>query len=363
MNILCIGDAMISSKYFAEAARQLHIKVSNIEVNDWEKDWDKLQKRRLAIEKRGPSAEKVVSQISNANKGTEILLALFCPISRETMDALPQLRLIGVARGGLENVDIGYATRKGILIHHIKGRNAQAVSDFTVGLIIAEARNITRSYYAIKNGVWRKNYTNSDMIPELQEKTIGLIGFGYVGQLVAKKLSGFEVKILAYDPYISDDITHKYNARKVNLQYLLQNSDFISLHARLEKENENMLGERELALIKKTAYLINTARAGLIKEDALFDLLKNRRIAGAALDVFWEEPISKDSPWLMLDNVTLTSHIAGTTREALTKSPFLLVEDINKLLDSKSPQFVVNPEVLEDKEFQAWLERTRSAGC
>jgi len=359
MNILCIGDAMISSQYFAEAARRLHVKEANIESNDWERDWDKLQKRRLLIEKEGPSAEKVVSQISMANKATEILLVLFCPLSKETIDALPQLKLIGVARGGLENIDINYATKKGILVHHLEGRNAQAVSDFTIGLIIAEMRNIARSHYALKNGVWRKNYVNSDMIPELKEKIIGLIGFGYIGQLVAKKLSGFEVEILVFDPYISEEIVHKYKARKVNLEYLLQNSDFVSLHARLGEENKNMLGERELALMKKTAYLINTARAGLIKEDALFNLLKERKIAGAALDVFWEEPIPKDSPWLMLDNVTLTSHLAGTTREALTNSPLLLVEDINRLLDNNEPHFVVNPEVLGNKEFLRWLERVR----
>ncbi len=359
MTILCIGDAMISSQYFAEAARRLHIKKVSIEVDDWEKDWDKLQKRRLIIEKEGPSAEKVIAQISTANKATEILLVLFCPISKEAIDTLPQLKLIGVARGGLENIDIDYATKKGILIHHIEGRNAQAVSDFTIGLIIAEARNIARSHYALKNGIWRKEYVNSNMIPELKEKIIGLIGFGHVGQLVAKKLSGFEVEILAFDPYLSEEKVHKHRARKVSLEYLLQNSDFISLHARLGEESKNMLGEKELSLMKNTAYLINTARAGLIKEDALFNLLKNKKIAGAALDVFWEEPIPKDSPWLKLDNVTLTSHLAGTTREALTNSPLLLVEDINRLLDNNEPHFVVNPEVLGNKEFLRWLERVR----
>lgn len=356
MNILCIGDAMISGEQIAEAARFLHIKKAHIEKDNWEKDWNKLQDRRLVIEKFGPAAEKVVPQISNANKDTEILLVLFCPISKETIDALPKLKLIGAARAGLENIDVEYATKKGIVVQHIKGRNAHAVSDYTVGLILVEARNIARSYCAVKEGLWRKHFSNSNMIPELQEKTVGLIGFGYIGQLVAQKLSGFKMNVLVFDPYISEKIVIKYNARAVNLDNLLQNSDFVSLHARLDEDNKNMLGERELSLMKKSAYIINTARANLIKEDALFEILNSKKIAGAALDVFWEEPVSKESRWLKLDNVTITSHIAGTTTDALTKSPNMLVQDINRLIDNEKPQFIVNPEILEKKEFQEWLK-------
>ncbi|MBN1184790.1 MAG: 2-hydroxyacid dehydrogenase, partial [Bacteroidales bacterium] len=330
MNVLCIGDAMIPGKNIAEAAEELQIKSINIEHSDWETDWDKLQDRRLVIEKQGPSAEKVVSQIANANKDIEILLVLFCPVSREAIETLPELKLIGASRAGLENIDVNYATKKGIVVHNIKGRNAQAVSDYTIGLILSEARNIARSHSAVKNGFWRKNFTNSDMIPELKGKTVGFIGFGYIGQLVAQKLSGFQVNILVFDPYVEEEAIRKYKAKRVSLENLLKDSDFVSLHARLGQENKDMLREKELSWMKRSAYLINTARAGLIQEDALFESLKDKKIAGAALDVFWQEPIVENSRWLTLDNVTLTSHIAGTTTEALTKSPFLLVQDINR---------------------------------
>lgn len=361
MNVLCIGDTMIPGKNIAEAAKELHIKPINIEKDDWETDWDKLQDRRLVIEKQGPSAEKVVSQIANANRDTEMLLVLFCPVSQEAIDTLPKLKLIGASRAGLENINFDYATKKGIVVHNIQGRNAQAVSDYTIGLILAEARNIARSHSAVKNGIWRKNFVNSDMIPELQNKTIGLIGFGYIGQLVAQKLSGFRTNILLFDPYVKDDTIRKYQVKKVNLEDLLKNSDFVSLHARLSQENKDILGEEELSWMKKSAYLINTARAGLIQEDALFESLKDKKIAGAALDVFWQEPIAENSRWLTLDNVTLTSHIAGTTTEALTKSPFLLVQDINRLFEDNNPQFIVNPEVLEKVEVRKWLEKVRGA--
>ena len=361
MEVLCVGDVMIPGDNIGAAVKELKLNSLNIEIKDWETNWDKLQDRRLIIEKQGPSAESVVPQILNANKNTEMLLVLFCPISKEAIDALPNLKLIGASRAGLENIDVEYATEKGIIVQNIQGRNAQAVSDFTIGLILGEARNIARSYHAVKNGIWRKNFVNSDMIPELQGKTIGLVGFGYIGQLVAQKFNGFKVNILVSDPYVSEEVIRKYHVKKVTTEDLLKSADFVSLHARASKETKNMIGERELSLMKNTAYLINTARAGLIKEDALYQILKDKKIAGAALDVFWQEPIGENSRWLELDNVTLTTHIAGTTKEALTKSPYLLVEDINKLLENKDPKFVVNPEVLKQDEVRKWLEEVRSS--
>lgn len=360
MEVLCIGDVMIPGDNIGAAAKTLRLNNLNIDIKNWETDWGKLQDRRLIIEKQGPSAESVVPQILNANKDTEMLLVLFCPVSREAINALPNLKLIGASRAGLENIDVKYATEKGIIVQNIKGRNAQAVSDFTIGLILGEVRNIARSYHAVKNGVWRKNFVNSEMIPELQGKTIGLVGFGDIGQLVAQKLSGFQVNILVFDPYVSDEVIQKYHVQKVTIEDLLKNADFVSLHARLSKDSKNVIGEKELSLMKKNAYLINTARAGLINEDALYNTLKEKKIAGAALDVFWQEPIGENSRWLELDNVTLTTHIAGTTKEALTKSPYLLVEDINKLLENKEPKFIVNLEVLKRTEVQKWLKEVRS---
>jgi len=356
MEILCIGDVMILGNNIGAAAKELKLNNLNIDIKDWETDWDKLQDRRLIIEKQGPSAESVIPQILNASKKTEILLVLFCPVSREAIDALPNLKLIGALRAGLENIDVKHATEKGIIVQNIKGRNAHAVSDFTIGLILGEARNIARSYHAVKNGIWRKDFVNSDMVPELQGKTIGLVGFGYIGQLVAQKLSGFQVNILVFDPYVSDEVIKKYHAKKVTIEDLFKSADFVSLHVKMSKETKHIIREKELSLMKKSAYLINTARADLIEEYALYQVLKEKKIAGAALDVFWQEPIGKNSRWLELDNVTLTTHIAGTTKEALTKSPYLLVEDINKLLEDKEPKFVVNPEVLKRAEVQNWLK-------
>jgi D-3-phosphoglycerate dehydrogenase len=356
MNILCIGDVMIPGEQFARACQELSVANPRVEVADWETNWDRLQNRRLAIEKHGPDAEPVLAEIQRAHQGTEMLFVLFAPVSAAAMDTLPNLRLIGASRAGTENVDVPAATERGIVVHNIMGRNAQAVSDFAVALLLAEARNIARAHHAIKTGQWRKNFVNSDFVPELSGKTVGIIGFGHIGRLVAKKLSGFEVNVLVYDPFVADEVTAQYYAHKVSKEVLFGEADFVTVHARLTEETQGLVGADELNRMKPTAILINTARAGLIDEAALYDALKSRKIAGAALDVFWIEPLAEDSRWLELDNVTLTSHIAGTTADALNNSPYLLTRDVNKLLTGESAEFVVNPEVLDHPRLREWLQ-------
>jgi D-3-phosphoglycerate dehydrogenase len=350
---------MIPGAGFKKACEELKVKDKQITVNDWESDAVNLQNRRLPIEKQGPTAEPVLPIFLNTDKETEMLLILFAPVSAAAMDAMPNLRLVGAARAGQENVDVAAATERGIVVHNIMGRNAHAVSDFAIGLLFAEARNIARSHHALKQEIWQKKFANSDFTPEITGKTLGLVGFGYIGKLVAQKLAGFNLKILVYDPYVSEEALRECNTVKVSKEELFKQSDFISIHARMTESTKGLIGKDELALMKPTALLINTARAGLIDEDALFDALKNRRIGGAALDVHSSEPLQKGSRWLELDNVTLTPHIAGTTAEALTNSPYLLIRDINRLLTGESPQFILNPKVLEHPKVKAWLSSLR----
>ena len=256
-------------------------------------------------------------------------------------------------------MNVSEATKRDILVFNVKGRNAHAVSDFAVGMMLAAARNIAKAHHAIQTGTWRKTFVNSNSIPELHDKTIGLIGFGYIGKLVAKKLSGFDVHIVVYDPYTDKDVIENSGAKKVELDELMKTSDFVSVHARLTDENREMIGERELSLMKPTAYFINTGRAGLVDQKALAECLAKQNIMGAALDVFSTEPIESDSPFLKLDNVTLTTHIAGTTSDALSNSPYLLMADIARLLNGESADFIVNKEVLEQPSFKEWLTSIR----
>lgn len=360
MKAVLLGDAMIPGKGFGEAWRK-HMGQygSNIIVENWESDWGQLQYRRLEVEKRGPEIETVDETILKEGKDAEALMGLFVPVSSKVMDAMPNLKLVGVSRAGLENVNVEEATKRGILVFNVKGRNAHAVSDFAVGMMLAAARNIAKAHHAIQNGEWRKTFVNSNAVPEMHDKTIGLVGFGYIGKLVAKKLSGFDVNVVVYDPYTKEEVINEAGAKKVELNELMRTSDFVSMHARLTEQNKGMIGEKELEMMKPTAYFINTGRAGLVDQDALAKALEAQKIMGAALDVFTTEPIPEDSPFLKLDNVTLTTHIAGTTSEALTNSPYLLMEDIAKFLNEEEAHFIVNKEVLENEEFKTWLASVR----
>jgi len=360
LKALLLGDAMIPSGGFVKAwEKHLGQYGDVVYSGDWEPSWDKLQYRRLEVEKRGPEIEPCDPLVEQYGAEANALMGLFVPVSSKVMAAMPNLRLVGVSRAGLENVNVEEATKRGILVFNVMGRNAHAVSDFAVGMMLAECRNIARAHYSIKTGAWRKTFVNSDSVPELGGKTVGLVGFGNIGSLVAKKLSGFEVNVLVYDPYANPADIEAAGCKLASLEELFTNSDFVSIHARLTEANKKMVNAQLIGLMKPTAYLINTGRAGLVDQDALAEALKEKRIMGAALDVFTTEPINADSPFLTLDNVTMTTHLAGTTSDALANSPFLLAADVAKFLNEGKARYIVNPQVLDDPGFAAWLKSVK----
>lgn len=251
-----------------------------------------------------------------------------------------------MARGGVENIDVDSATAKGILVFRVEGRNAQAVSDFAIGLMIAELRNIARSHQSLREGRWRKEYVNSGYSCQLERKQVGIVGLGKIGSLVAKKLSGFEVKAVGYDPFVDASLFQQWAVTRVELPELMSTSDVITIHARLSATTRHLIGRREIQRMKPTAILVNTARAGLVDEDALVEALTKRLIGGAALDVFDQEPLPPTDPYLSLDNVTVTSHLAGTAVEVLQRSPYLLCEVIQDYLLHRRVGTLVNPDAL-----------------
>ena len=243
-------------------------------------------------------------------------------------------------------MDVATASKQGIAVFHTMGRNAHAVSDYAIGLMLAEMRNIARAHAELKQGHWKKQYSNAAFVGDMLEKKIGLVGFGYIGHLVAKKLKGFDVEILVYDPYAKAADVEAAGARLVSLEELCKEADFISMHARLSEATQGLLGEKEFALMKPTAYVINTARAGLIDEQALINALREKRIGGAAIDVFWTEPPPADHPFMTLENVTITPHLAGSTRDAFNRTPYLLLEEIKGTIAGGTPRWVVNADAV-----------------
>jgi D-3-phosphoglycerate dehydrogenase len=213
------------------------------------------------------------------------------------------------------------------------------VAECTMGMILAEIRNIARSHADLKRNNWHRSFPNSDAIPELCGKTVGLVGYGAVARLVAGYLRAFGSRIIAFDPYFAGDPAP---AELVDLEFLMRNSDVVSLHARLTAESHHRVGEKELAMMKPTAVLVNTARSGLVDEVALIKALEEKRIAGAALDVFDTEPLPADHPFIRLENATITAHLAGSTIDSFKNSPRMMAGHLKNCLAGSEDIPVVN---------------------
>ena len=334
MKIVGIGDLFIPASYIEKGFAPLREKGHLVEVMDWPlKSFDELQNYNLLVETQGCQALQPPQCVFELCADADVIVTQFCTVTRELVDACPKLKAIGVLRGGIENVCSEYAREKGIEVFNAPGRNAEAVSDFTVGMIICEARNIARGHHGILTGRWIRDYSNSGMIPDLPGRTVGLIGCGAIGMKVAKKLSGFDMTLLGYDPFASAERCKEAGIEPVALDELMARADFVSLHARLTAENRHLIDARRLALMKPTAYLSNTSRAGLIDEAALVEALRAKKIAGAALDVYEHEPPQPDDPLLALDNVTLTPHMAGGSNDAFFNTPILLRKRMEAWID------------------------------
>lgn len=296
------------------------------------------------IERKGPDAYPIPEELYTEIEDADILMVHICPVPASLIAKGKKLRAILCNRGGLENIAVEEATKRNIPILNNPAHNANGVSELAVGLMVTETRNVARAHMGLMNGVWRENFDNTGKIWELKGKTVGIVGFGNIGHLVAEKLNVFGCKLLVndiqFDP--EDEMLQRLPIKVVDLETLMKESDIVTLHAR----NENLILSKEmLSLMKPSAFFINTARAHMVDYDALYELLRDKRIMGAAIEVHPTEPLPEDYPFLKLDNVTLTTHRGGDTLNAYSDSPEMLVTDYARYLDGKKPRFFVNPEV------------------
>ncbi|HVO20072.1 MAG TPA: 2-hydroxyacid dehydrogenase [Anaeromyxobacter sp.] len=344
MKLVGIGDLFIPHRYIRDGFEPVAARGHQVETFDWRlSGFPELQEINLAVEKGGAAAFRPPPYVFDAAAGADVLVTQFCTVPAALLEAAPRLKVVGVLRAGVENVDVAAATARGVVVVNTPGRNADAVADFTVGLLIAEARNICRGHHGLKHGRWLREYPNSGHIPDLPGKTVGIVGLGEIGRKVARRLAGFDVTLLAYDPLVK---AAPEGIRLVDLPTLVAEADFVTIHARLTRETEGLLSRELIARMKPTAYLINTSRSALLDERALVEALGEGRLAGAALDVFDHEPPGVDDPLVRLDNVTLTPHMAGGSNDAFFHCPRLLAAEIGKLLDGGEPRSVVNREAL-----------------
>lgn len=234
-------------------------------------------------------------------------------VTKDIIDAADKLRVIGRAGVGLDNVDLKAATKKGIVAMNTPAGNTTATAEHTMSMILALSRNIPQAYASLKAGNWDRTSFKG---VEVKGKMLGIIGFGRIGSTVAAFAKAFGMDIIVYDPFLSLEVAEQKGVKMVELEELYKKSDFITIHIPKSTETKNMISDKEFGLMKKDVRVINCARGGIIEEKALIKALKDKRIAGCALDVFEQEPLPADSELLKFDNCVVTPHLGASTNEA-----------------------------------------------
>jgi len=251
--------------------------------------------------------------------------------TERVLDACPNLRFISVWGSGTDHVDLAACARRGIAVANTPGVNAHAVAEHTMALMLAVMRRIPQLDARMRSGEWPRG-----MSAQLEGKTLGLVGLGVIGSRVAELARAFGMKLLIETARADGSRSAALGGRHASLDDLLRESDVVSLHLRLSDHTRGIIGRAQLALMKPTAYLVNTARGALVDGDALLDVLTHERIAGAALDVFDEEPLPSDDPLRSLPNVVLTPHNAGVTPEVIAEGLRRAVENVERFLGRMS---------------------------
>jgi D-3-phosphoglycerate dehydrogenase len=273
------------------------------------------------------------------SKGVDaVLIRSATKMDAEAISAAKGLKVIARAGVGLDNVEIPAATTAGVMVVNAPTSNIVSAAELAIGLLLASARSISPAHAALRNGKWaRSKYTGA----ELFEKTLGIVGFGRIGQLVAARMQAFGMHVVAYDPYLQPARAAQLNVRLVDLDELLKVSDFITIHLPKTKETANLIGAEALNKVKPSVRIINAARGGVLDEAALYEALKAGKVAGAALDVFATEPCT-DSPLFTLENVVATPHLGASTDEAQERAGIAVAISVRKALSGELVPDAVN---------------------
>lgn len=335
LKIVCCCDIAIPPTLMAglkKLEEKYDVKVELFE-DDWMQVSENITEVMLKVEQEGAEASPANPAFIEAAKDADILVVHASPVNSALINQAPNLKYIMVLRSGIENVNEELCKEKGITVINAPGRSAPAVADMTVGMILAENKNIARGHKAMMDGEWRKIYTNTFYIHDLARCTVGIIGIGYIGRQVEKRLKAFGCKILVHDPFMAKEEVEALGYTAATKEEILKQSDFVTLHLRLSEKTHHFIKKEDLEMMKPEAFFINAARAGLVDEEALIEILQEKKIGGAALDVFEKEPLGKDHPILKLDNITITPHLAGTSMDTFANSVDIIYERLDKVLE------------------------------
>jgi glyoxylate reductase len=292
-----------------------------------------------------PSRETMVQRV----KGMDGILSLLTDrIDGAVMDAAgPQLKVISNFAVGFDNVDVDEATRRGIPVGNTPGVLTDTTADFAFTLLMAAARRVVEGDKFTRAGRWKTWSPTLLLGQDIFGATLGLVGFGRIGKAVAKRARGFDMRVLTYDPFVADDdpFAIEIGAQVVDLDTLLRESDFVSVHTPLNEETHHLIGADALAKMKPTAILVNTSRGPVVAPGALYTALKEGQIGYAALDVTEPEPIPADSPLLTLDNIIIAPHIASASVATRGKMSRMAAENLIAGLEGKRLPHCINPQV------------------
>ncbi|HHY47638.1 MAG TPA: D-glycerate dehydrogenase [Firmicutes bacterium] len=294
-----------------------------------------------------PPREVILKEVADVDGLVSLLTD---KIDAAVMDAGKKLKVISNYAVGFDNISIPDATERGILVTNTPGVLTDTTADFAFALLMAAARRIVEADKHVREGKWKTWVPTGFLGQDIHHATLGLIGLGRIGYEMARRASGFSMKLLYYDVRRNEKAEKELGLEYVEIPELLRRSDFVSIHVPLTQDTYHLIGREELKLMKKTAILINSARGPIVDTDALYEALRDGVIAGAGLDVTEPEPIPADHPILKLDNLTIAPHIASASVATRTTMATMAAENCVAALKGEVPPNLVNPEVLKVRE-------------
>jgi D-3-phosphoglycerate dehydrogenase len=331
--------ALVTATFDAEGLARLR-RHMDVDYSDWRAN------RRIFY-----NGEEFAERIHKA--GADVLIVEADLVHDDVFDRC-NLSLIGCCRGDPINIGIERATRSGVPVLFTPARNADAVADLAVAYMLALLRNIVTVNMLLRQGEMRFEST-ADYLGayekyggfELGGLTVGIVGLGAIGRGVARRLGGFGTRVLAHDPFVDRHAFQAHGVEGVSLDDLMRQSNIVTVHCPETPATFGLIGGREIGLLPAGAYVLNLARASIVDEDALYRALKSGRLAGAALDVFREEPVQPGNRFLALPNVLVSPHLGGATRDVVRHQSHMIVDGIEAYLRGERPVHIVNPEVLD----------------
>ena len=307
-------------------------------------------------------AAKSEEEFIDGARDADALIASGRRITSRIIDSLQRCRMIALGSVGADGIDVAAATERGIPVTNVPDVFIEEVADHTMMLILAAFRRVTEMDRLVREGRWKEGRPVLSEHPRLMGQTLGFISFGHVARATALRAKPFGLQMIAYDPYIEELAMSQYGVEPVGLTDLLQRSDIVSMHVPGTPESRHMLGEEHFKLMKPTALFVNNGRGPTVDEAALVKALQERWIAGAALDVFEEEPPNPENPLLFMDNVVLTPHVASASSRMSVETWRRVGQEIALVLTGRWPRTCVNPSVLDGAGLKRWQPHSMERG-